>query len=187
MKYSIKTLVNFSAIAVTLMTSSAYAAATQNNWYIGGSGDLTWLRNSDTGGGGNVDLGYAFNDFRIEAEAGYHAASGSDGFGSTHYFTYMGNVYYDFNTLFSPSSSGWHIAPYIGAGLGDAAVHFGSSNFSNTFHHHENDFAYQGMAGLNFVSASMPNTDWLIGYRYQGTDSDNIHANSLELGVRFHF
>jgi len=105
---------------------------------------------------------------------------------SIHYFTYMGDVYYDFRTVFSPLSSGSQIIPYIGGGMGDAAVHFGSSTFANTFHHHENEFAYQGMTGLTFVSASMPNTDWAIGYRYLGTDNHNVHANNLELGIRFH-
>lgn len=159
-------------------------AATTENWYGGLSGDLTWLRHSDTGGGGNVDLGYRFDDFRVEAEAGYHGAGGQSGFGSTHYFTYMGNAYYDFNHAFSSDS---RIVPYIGAGLGDAAVHFGNSSFTTTFHHHENIFAYQGMAGLEYSAANAPNTTWSLGYRYLGTDSHNLHANNLELGVRLHF
>jgi len=192
MKHSIKTLMNLGACAASLLIPGvAYAASAnttpQSNWYFGASGDLTWLRNSNTGGGGNVDIGYQFTDFRLEGEVGYHGAGGDNGFGNTHYFTYMGNAYYDFNTVFSPSSSGWHVVPYIGAGLGDAEVHFGSGNLATTYHHHDNDFAYQGMAGLSFISASMPNTDWWLGYRYLGTDSDNIHANNLELGVRFHF
>jgi len=188
MRHSIKNLIN-SGIGITalLIPATVYAAAAPGSWYAGGSGDLTWLRNSNTGGGGNVDLGYQFQDFRIEGEAGYHSASGDNGYGNTRYLTYMGNVYYDFNTVFSASGSGWHVVPYVGGGLGDAEVHFGSGDIVTTYHHHENDFAYQGMAGLSFVSASMPNTDWSLGYRYTGTDSDNIHANSLELGVRFHF
>jgi len=192
MKHSIKSLAASTCstcLASMLMAGSAYSAANpgQNNWYFGASGDLTWLRHSDMGGGGNVDLGYRFSDFRIEGEAGYHGAGGRDDYSSTHYFTYMGNLYYDFNTVFSPSASGWHVVPYIGGGLGDAAVHFGHSSFTNTFHHNENIFAYQGMAGLTFVSASMPNTDWSLGYRYLGTDKTNLHANNLELGIRFHF
>jgi len=158
-----------------------------NDWYFGAGGDLTWLRHSDMGGGGHIALGHGFDNFRLEAEAGYHGAGGSDGYSSTHYFTYMGNLYYDFNTLFPSSGSGWHVAPYIGGGLGDAAVHYGTSSFGNTFRHHENDFAWEGMAGLNFVSSSMPRTDWALGYRYLGTDTSNLHANSLELALRFHF
>lgn len=163
------------------------AANLQNNWYFGFSGDLTWLRHSNMGGGGNIDLGYQFSDFRLEGEAGYHGAGGDGGYSSTHYFTYMGNLYYDFNRAGAVSSAGWHVLPYLGAGLGDAAVHYGSGGVANTFHHHTNNFAYEGMTGLNFVSASMPTTDWNLGYRYLGTDSPNLNSNNLELGVRFHF
>jgi len=183
MKHSIKLLAGVSAcltLAFITAPASAAAAYAPDGWYVGGSGDLTWLH-SNTGGGGNVDLGYRFNDVRAEAEAGYHGIDG------THYFTYMGNLYYDFNSLFGASSSGWHIAPYVGAGLGYAAVNYGDNSFSNTFHHHDNTMAYQGMAGLTFTSASMPNTDWSVGYRYLGTDSNNLGASNLELGVRFHF
>jgi hypothetical protein len=43
------------------------------------------------------------------------------------------------------------------------------------------------MAGLSLASAAMPNVDWLLGYRYQGTDEHNIHASSVEIGLRYHF
>lgn len=191
MKQSMKSLIGAGVYTISSLTagSAAYATTndTQNSWYVGASGDLTWLRHSKVGGGGNLDLGHQFNDFRAEAEAGYHRASGKAGFNATHYFTYMGNVYYDFNRVFPSSGSGWHVTPYVGAGLGDAALHSGTVSFRTTFRHHEDSFAYQGMAGLTFVSASMPNTDWSLGYRYLGTDKDNLHANNLELGVRFHF
>lgn len=177
---------------VLFAAAPAMAATNPSNWYLGLSGDVTWLKHSDTGGGGNVALGYNFptgpsGAFRLEAEAGYHGASGDDGFGGTHYFTYMGNAYYDFNKKLPTPSEGWNISPYIGAGLGDAAINNGHSSFSNTFHHHVNSFAWQGMAGLNFTSGAMPNTDWSIGYRYLGTDKENLHASNLELGARFHF
>jgi len=184
-----------------MISSSAFAYTSKysntnpgNSWYLGASGDLTWLRHSDMGGGGNVQLGYEFwpsnyGDFRLEGEAGYHAAGGKDGAGDSHYFTYMGNLYYDFNNMLSSSSSsGWHIVPYIGGGLGDAAIHNGNNvNIVNTFHHHQNDFAWQGMAGLNFTSSSMPRVDWLIGYRYLDTDDNDLHAHNLEVGLRYHF
>jgi opacity protein-like surface antigen len=182
------------ASLATLLVSGSALAATPHNWYVGASGDLTWLRHSDMGGGGNIQLGYQFapgsmGDFRLEAEAGYHSADGDDGFGNVHYFTYMGNLYYDFTTLFPRHNSGWSISPYIGGGLGDAAIHYGSdsNNFTTTFHHHNNSFAWQGMAGINLTSASMPNMDWTLGYRYVGTSETNLHANNIELGVRFHF
>ena len=187
MHHSIKLLIASTCLASSA-TIPAYAATTKwGGWYGDLSGDLTWLRHSDTGGGGNVALGYRFSDFRLEGEAGYHGAGGDGGHSGTHYFTYMGNLYYDFNRAFPSSNSGWQVVPYIGGGLGDAQVHLGNSSFSNTFRHHDNDFAYQGMAGLTFVSDSMPHTDWSLGYRYLGTDQDNLHANNLELAIRYHF
>jgi len=179
----IRSLAITTCLATILMAGSALAAtsATQKNWYIGADGGVTWLRDSDTGGGGNVSLGYRFNDWRVEAEAGYHGAD------NTHYFSYMGNIYYDFNSAIYHPTASWKVAPYLGAGLGDAAVHYGSSSFSTTFHHHSNEVAYQGMAGLNLTAASMPNTDWTLGYRYLGTDNHNLHSNNIEAGLRLHF
>jgi opacity protein-like surface antigen len=182
---------------VSLLISSTAQAAAPSNWYLGASGDFTWARHTNMGGGANVALGYQFapgsmGDFRLEGQVGYHGAGGEDGFGDLHYFTYMGNLYYDFNRMFPQkqgSGSGWHISPYIGAGLGDAAIHYGSAdnNIATTFHHHNNSFAWQGMAGINLTSASMPNMDWIVGYRYLGTSETNLHAQNLELGVRFRF
>jgi hypothetical protein len=180
------------SIVSALVASSALAATMDNgnNWYGSVSGDATWPRHSDTGGGGNAALGYQFpsssaGDFRLEAEAGYHAAPGSDSYSSTHYYTYMGNAYYDFNHMFSPSSGGWHVVPYIGGGIGDAQVHYGSASPAPATH--ENVLAYQGMAGLTFASATMPGTDWSLGYRYVGSDSTNINANNAELGMHYRF
>lgn len=189
MTYSMKSLCISTTMAAIFIHGSAYAAssAPQNNWYLGVTGDLTWLRHSDTGGGGNIDLGYRFNDFRIEGEAGYHGADGNNGYKNTHYFNYMGNLYYDFTKAIPASNSRWGIIPYVGGGVGYAQVHVGNGSFSHTFNHHDNDFAYQGLAGLTFTSTSMARLDWSIGYKYLGTDEDNLHANNLELGVRYHF
>jgi len=183
----IKALIKTSVCVTSLcMAGPAFATVSSHDWYAGLNGDLTWLRHSDTGGGGNVDLGYAFSDIRLEGDVGYNGASGKNGYSGTHYLAYMGNIYYDFTKVF-PSSSGLQVVPYIGAGAGDAQIHFGNSGVATTLHHHESTFAYQGMAGLGFISPSMPNTDWFVGYRYLGTDENNLHANNLEAGVRFHF
>ena len=162
--------------------------ALRSGWYAGASGDLSWLRNSNMGAGGNVDLGYQFQAFRLEGEAGYHTAGGRNGFGNTNYITYMGNVYFDLKNLIPTTHfGGWAIGPYVGGGAGDAQVNYGHNSLVTTFHHNHSQFAYEGMAGLNFTSPSMPNTDWRIGYRYLGTDETNIHSNNLELGLNFHF
>jgi outer membrane autotransporter protein len=99
----------------------------------------------------------------------------------------MGNVYYDFGTPWWQNSSGLRVAPYLGAGVGDASVHEGHGSVTTAFHHNTDDFAYQGMAGLNFASSAMPNTEWYIGYRYYATGNSDLHANNAELGVRFNF
>ncbi len=181
-------------VALTAMAAGNASAASQKLWYAGASGDFTWLRHSDMGGGANLRLGYQFppasyGDLRLEAEAGYHGADGDTGYSNTHYFTYMGNLYYDFPNTYALSNSGWSVSPYIGGGLGMASVRYGNSsnNFTSTFHHHDNTFAWQGMAGLSLTSTSMPNIDWTIGYRYLGTDEHNIHANNAEIGLRYHF
>jgi len=173
MVLSLLTLPAFGAQAVSNTAGMA------GNWYAGLSGDFTWLH-GDTGGGGNAQLGYmfpsdGFGDLRLEGEFGYHDAS------STHYFTYMGNAYYDFGR-WAANSGSVRIVPYLGAGVGDATVHFQRNGSGDAL-------AYQGMAGLSFICASMPNTDWSLGYRYQGSDETHgsrLNANNIELGVRFH-
>jgi len=177
--------------ALSALCAPAYADPLGPDWYAGVTGDLTWMSHTDTGWGGDAALGYRFwpsnfGNARLEGEFGYHRAGGSDGFGSTHYYTYMGNLYYDFN-LFNASVADSRITPYVGAGLGDATAHFGDGD-------HGNAFAYQFMAGLTLTPASTPHTDWSLGYRYQGSSnvndsgrSQSLNANSLELGVRFHF
>jgi len=212
----VKAIAN-ACLATALAATPALAATNNNNnsssrtsgfWanpYIGLSGDATWTPHSKTGGGGNVAIGGqiwpgSFGDVRLEAEFGYHGVpsrSGSDG--NNHYFTYMANAYVDLSTIRPWSgSNSWQIVPYLGAGVGDATVHFGEnrgfrSGFNNgfgSFHDNENAFAYQFMAGLTTVMPTMPNTDWSIGYRYTGSarvSGSHLNANSAELGLRFHF
>jgi len=184
MRRSIKSLIVTTCLASALAVGPAHAVA-PNSWYAGLSGDATWFNHSNTGGGGNVALGYRFSDFRLEGEAGYHLAGGDSGYRDSHYYTYMGNLYYDFNRVFPASASGWHVVPYIGAGAGDAMVHYGSNPSAGVLPSAKNDFAYEGMAGFALASVSGP--DWYLGYRYTGTGSDNLHASNAELGVRFHF
>jgi hypothetical protein len=180
---------------ICCLAAPAKAASDGNNWYTGISGDITWPNHANTGGGGNAALGYRFapsnsGNFRLEGEAGYHAANGNSGFGDLHYFNYMGNAYYDFFKFSKRSESRWHLNPYIGGGLGVTSIHTGKGGFSVTFNHHTNAFAYQGMAGLSFDDVDTPNMQWIIGYRYQGSESVNgikLHANNVEVGLRYHF
>ena len=181
----------FPLFLLALPCAPAHADMLGQNWYAGFSGDLTWMSRTDTGYGGNADLGYRFRpsdfgDARLEGELGYHRADNKNISGDTHFYTYMVNAYYDFN-LFHASDSQSRIMPYVGAGLGDTTANFGAGD-------HGNAFAYQFMAGLTLTPASSPNTDWSLGWRYQGSSnvsgnglSESLSANSLELGLRFHF
>lgn len=172
MKQTLKTLAIGTALTTALFAAPSFAVtAPSQAWYGGISGDLTWMGNSDVGGGGNADIGYRFNNVRLEGEVGYHDASG--GGDAEHYMSYMGNLYYDFTNMYS--SMGWNVAPYIGAGIGDAEIHSDS------------EFAYQGMIGLGFTSASMPNATYRLGYRYFDTTDNSPHASNIELGANWAF
>lgn len=180
-----------------LVSAPVYATPGMDGVYTSISGDYTWLHSNTNGGGGNIAVGDQFltnnlGDFRIEAEAGYHD------FSDAHYFTYMGNLYYDLNALNYDSSS-LKIVPYVGAGLGDATIHMSNSDFAGRYTEQGDAFAYQFMGGLGFTSANMPNAVWSVGYRYlasddiSGTDniglsnSERLHANNIELAARFSF
>lgn len=195
-----KALLFVSCLASLGAAASAQAATTaltgKNAWYTGLAGDLTWPNHADLGGGGKVALGYRFasagtGNVRLEGEAGYHSANGADGYGDVRYFNYMGNVYYDFaNMKHDVIDSGWYVTPYIGGGAGMASIRIGHGSFASTFHNHTNSFAYQGMAGLSFASAEAPNAEWVLGYRYMGTNREEgikLHSNNIELGLRYHF
>src|SRR6185295_4605154 len=101
MEERMKRLSKFLLITAALPAWIPSAFAVPGDAYFGASGDLTWLSRTNTGGGGNAALGWRLwpNDmgaFRLEGEVGYHGAPNEDGIpGHTHYFTYMGNVYYD--------------------------------------------------------------------------------------------
>ena len=192
----------FCAITAGLIHTSAGTAAAADNTgyfnsgYVGISGDLTWPSHSDMGGGGRIVAGSTFNpmgmgSFRGELEAGYHKADGDSGFGDLRYFNYMANAYYDFSgSPRTKSSERWGINPYVGGGLGMASIREGQGSFGSTLRHHTNAFAYQGMAGLTFTSASAPNMEWLLGYRYLNSsreDGIEIQAHNMEVGLRYHF
>lgn len=97
----------------------------------------------------------------------------------------MGNAFIDMDL--SPQ---WR--PYLGGGLGAARVQL--ENEEDTV------FAWQGMAGINYVPTRFPLAEIGVGYRYfnageaqfttQGTGSQveiDYEAHSLEAGVRLYF
>ena len=209
------------ALAVMTAAAPAHADNRGGSWYMGASGDVTKPRNSTITGtstgtadygfssGGDLAFGYepeAFNsstgDVRAEIEGGYHALGlnkvvvggvpNASPKGDMKIMTIMANAYYDFHTS-TP------FTPYIGGGVGDAAISFPKGNgFGNTGGS-DRKIAYQAMTGISYTPESMPSTDWSFGYRYLGTgapqfrtagghiSSNALSTSSAELGFRYHF
>ncbi len=207
-----------------LALSATQANAQQQywpKWYVGLSGGVTYLDDSDvsgtstgelghdTGGAVTASIGYILpvgvqpmSNMRVELEIGYHENSLDNATlsgvataspGRVRMASYMGNLYYDFR-----NSSRW--TPYLGAGAGLAQVMLShDSGLGNTQDDEDNVMAYQFMAGFAYAPASMPMTEWGIGYRYfvahdpefstatGNVKLDNIAAHTAEIGARFKF
>lgn len=219
-----KLLATASFIALTTAATAAQADASKTwpKWYVGLSGGLTYIDDADISGtangeasfdiGGNVhgSLGYVLpfgahplGNWRVEAEAGYFnnsldgvtlgGAAVAGAGGDVRIASYMANLYYDFR-------SESRFTPYVGGGVGAAQVQFpSSSGAGNTADDDDTVFAYQAMVGLAYAPASLPNTEWSIGYRYFGANSleystaggkielDDLMVHSAEIGARFKF
>lgn len=212
-----KLLVVSSLMALSAATQ-AYADAGERwpRWYVGLSGGLSYLQDSDIsgtstgsleyngGGMATLSLGYQppfggapFNGLRLEAELGYHD-NGLNNFsfatshGSVQSISYMGNAYYDFR-----NSSGW--TPYVGAGAGGASVQLSKSSGLGNTSGTDSVFAYQFMGGIGYAPQTMPMTEWTLGYRYFVEDSpefnavggkvklDDLTSHNVEVGAKFRF
>lgn len=179
-----KLLLTASALVLVASVSSVQAEEWPR-WYVGLSGGMSFLNDSDVGGAstGNVDfdnggfanvsLGYlppirGFGNFRVEAELGYHynsidtvqlGATTGTSRGNVQMYSYMANLYYDFR-----GSTRW--APYVGAGAGGASVNIDRSSSLALTGDSDHVLAYQLMAGVSYRPATLPNTEWYAGYRY---------------------
>lgn len=196
-----KLLATASVLALISLVSQANAANEERwpRWYLGLSGGVAFLPDTDIKGGttGNVDykmggvgtasLGYMpaiagqpFSNMRLEFEAGYHSnrLDGATVSGSpvaTHgrllAFSYMGNVYYDFR-----NTSPW--TPYVGAGAGGARVSLSKRSGLGNTDSSDNVFAWQLMTGLAYAPTSMPMTEWSVGYRFFDMSDPSFHTAS---------
>lgn len=153
---------------------------------------------TDTGFGGLAALGYYFTDsLRGELESGYlsNDVDGTDASnsasGDISAIPVMANLIYDINTSGS-------LTPFIGAGLGLAMVDFdGVDPVSTTsINDDATEFAYQGIAGLNY--AFNERTSAYLRYQYLASDADLSAAdgssiegeyqnNIVSVGVTFRF
>jgi len=189
--------------------AQAQAAQTQERWprwYVGLSGGLTFLADSDISGassgslefdagfGGNVALGYQpaiamqpFSSMRFEVEGGYHSNSldtstigavTTNGSGNMSAWTYMANAYYDFR-----NSTGW--TPYVGAGAGMADVHLSRSSGAGNTDSEDNVFAWQLMAGMAYSPANTPLIDWVLGYRFLDTNDANFNTATSRIEAEY--
>ena len=209
-------------VALTAFTAlSAFHAQAQERWprwYLGVSGGYTFMSDQDVSGGSagatklEANGGYGvsgaigyfpsssmplLNQLRFEAEVAYHdndvdkvhlnTGAKINGNGSISSTAYMFNTFYDFAT-----QSQW--TPYIGAGVGMATVHLSANSGVGNGDSSDTTFAYQGLAGIGYSPTSLPNTQWLVGYRYLGTSDAKLggttveySTHSIEAGAHFRF
>lgn len=191
-------------LILSLLTYSAItpAAIPIDGWYMSGFGGYTYLPSNlskttsygstfnrasyqsgyDAGG----TLGYQSRPLRYEAEVSYfydnisyyhvNGIRQTSPSGFSNAIAAMVNVFYDF-----PAVIACPIQPFLGAGIGYAAVHLNlnaqgpttPSNFSST----DSAFAYQGWVGLTYNFAE--NYALNIDYRYIATN------NIFNIGSRF--
>lgn len=203
-----------SLIAITL-SATANAQQVWPRWYVGLSGGVTYLDDSDVsgtstgelsydmGGVATASLGYSLHqNIRMEFEAGYHENSldgsvlggtAASAPGRLRVASYMVNAFYDFR-------NGSQFTPYVGGGAGLAQVSLShDSGLGNTADDEDNTLAYQFMAGIAYAPTSMPFTEFGLGYRYFAVDSpqfstgggnvklDDVAAHTAEVGARFKF
>lgn len=213
MKYSL--LAAMAALSCLSMVPGAHAA--DHPYYAGVKGDVAFPSNSDAKGTTTGPVKYGFSsgagvvlgwqppaldtqtgDVRVELEGSYHAmsldhvAANTSPSGDLKATTLMGNAYYDFH-----NSS--RFTPYVGAGVGQAFVSFPKNAGLNTTDKKDNVLAYQAMAGVSYNPASLPCTDWTVGYKYLGFENpsfksasgqvklDPMRESAIEVGMRYRF
>jgi opacity protein-like surface antigen len=210
----------FAAIFSISLASQAQANQQWPRWYVGLSAGVAFVEDTDlsqaktgeleygTAGNGAVSLGYVplagvpfWDNIRAEVELGYRQAAldsftnlgtKSGASDDIHMITYLANAYYDFN---NPTQ--W--TPYVGAGVGGAAVKLTKTSGLGNTTNSDSVLAYQFMAGFTYAPTSIPMTEWGIGYRYFTANSpsfrtaganlslDDITSHNLEATARFRF
>jgi opacity protein-like surface antigen len=206
----------FAALSVVALATGAQAgpyhggqhgAGRWPNWYVGVSGSLTYVDDTNvTSGLGNAgdvsfDSGYGVSgavgytpgptgtllDYaRFEAEIG-HRFNDTERFtsrgavsnlsGELKSYSYMANAYFDFDTQ-------TQVSPYVGVGAGLATVSLEAPSLA--VNDDDSVFAYQFMAGLGWQPEFLLNTVLQVGYRYFGT-SDPSFTNASGLTIEHEY
>lgn len=205
---------NIMLSASLLATGIASAATPIDGWYTSAFGGFTYLPSNisvlDASGlyldgtsyntGYNVGgrLGYQSHPLRYELEYTFLSAglknfnvdtivqSGVSGSSSANLL--MANLYYDFPDILPA------ISPFLGVGIGYAILQTSLASTAPlgtiNFHLNENEFAYQGTAGLTYNFSE--NYAINLAYRYAAVSTDGnygqvFQSHLLSSGLVYHF
>lgn len=191
--------------AALLVTGVASAATPVDGWYTSAFGGFTFMPSNistfnsnlfvettdyNTGYNAGVRLGYQSNPIRYEGEYTYLSANlkhfnvdnvrqitqNSDSFGSL----IMANLYYDFRDIVPA------ISPFLGVGIGYAMLDTTLTGINlngdlNHFTISENEFAYQGTAGLTYNFAE--NYALNVAYRYAAVGSKGDYGKIFQTNL----
>ncbi len=148
--------------------------------YVGVHGGIAilssdgWNVGPDVGG----QVGYKIGNVRVEGAFSYYSNS-TDFLGDNivlHMTTLMANGYYDFNF-------GSRVIPFVGAGIG--WLHAWLSDSVGLVVPDDNEFAYQGIAGLNFQINDR--LTFGLSYHYLGWSDGGGHQNLVEASLNYAF
>jgi outer membrane protein OmpA-like peptidoglycan-associated protein len=212
---NVRTLLLGTAAALSLSAAGAQAAPF-HGWYVSVEGGADWVQDSDfvnhfvgkssfadrysykTGWAALASLGYSFNShWRVEGEVGYRsndvdqmffAGHPSNVNGTLKELTLMANAIYDIPLTEKLDFS-------IGAGIGADNARLKSNVPANHFSDDTWDFAYQGIAGLNYQIGRR--SQLFLNYRYLTVESptfthgpneydfDDLHKHTVTIGLRY--
>ncbi len=197
------TLTLTTALSATAFT--AQARDTWPHWYVGLSGQLSFVDDAEVDlNGTNVGEASFSSEYALSAALGYRPYPTDSLLDYTRWeleYTYRDQAFDDFSfngggnapmngdlvgnsvmaNMFFDINTGGKLTPYVGGGIGMTWWEFDSPDIG--VDGNDGVFSYQGMLGFYYSPETMPNTDWGIGYRYFGTQdpefSDSL-GNSIE-------
>lgn len=168
-----------------------------DGFYIGGFGGIAYTPNikspvgtghfDDPGWQTGAHLGYRGGPIRYEGELAYfNSKFGRGAIGKNETYAGLLNIIYNFQPLIPALA----IQPHLGIGMGYAHVRTKINNALGTVKVNDNEFAYQGIAGLNyFIKDTL---QIFANYRYIGTTKvtalDSGYENhTINFGVNLYF
>jgi len=208
-----KTRTLFLGAVASIALASTANAGHFKGWYIGAEAGANWIEDADAdvvvdlgteigpisgatefefdaGWAVFATMGYAFDsNWRVEGELGYRSNETTSGTAEVNEWSVMLNALYDLEL--SPSMT---LSLGAGAGYDHAEL-----NLPGGFEDSDGNFAYQGIAGLNYGLSKR--LDLTLTYRYLivtdpefdlsvppvsiGFDIDSVRKHSLTVGLRY--